>query len=432
MTAETITYRDSDGKVLKRTLDYPWSAQTASRARENEDGTAADPLLAHRTGVRRTDEIQTQDSGWRAVRTLTTVDDTYGLPTQVETAVVKPDGTAETLSDQTCTKTSYLHNTTAWLIGLPKEQRSTGTSCAAHDSADPATKLRSAARFTYDGLSYGATPTRGMVTSKAEIDGAGTAYSFVVTTTYDPLGRVRTVTSPGQGTTETRYTPADEGGPVTEVKSLDAKGYETITAYDPGRGLPLSVTDPNGRVTRTEYDALGRLVKGWSSSRSGAGQSPSVQIAYQAAIATSAENRPAAVTVKTLKDDGSYATGITLYDGLGREVQQQAEAHGPGRIIVDTKYDDHGLVHEKTGAIWRRENRTRLCSPRSRSGCSPHGPSTATTAWNARSGRLPTRATTTRTRPTRPTACPARSWTLRARPGRKPGRPTTPSAGSPC
>jgi RHS repeat-associated protein len=367
MTAETITYQDSDGRILNRTLNYPWSTQTASRARENEDGTTADPLLAHRTGVKRTDEIQTQDSGWRAVRTLTTVDDTYGLPTQVETAVVKPDGNTENLSDQTCTKTSYLHNTTAWLIGLPKEQRSTGTSCAAHDTADPATKLKSAVRFTYDSLSYGATPTRGMATSKAEIDGAGTAYSSVVTTTYDPLGRVRTVTSPGKGTTETRYTPADEGGPVTEVRSFDAKDYETITTYDPGRGLPLTVTDPNGRVTRTEYDALGRLVKGWSPSRSGAGQSPSVQIAYQAAIATSTENRPAAVTVKTLKDDGSYGTNVTLYDGLGREVQQQTEAHGPGRIIVDTKYDDHGLVHEKTGGyLAKGEPDTVLFAPKSK------------------------------------------------------------------
>ncbi|CAM5388687.1 polymorphic toxin-type HINT domain-containing protein [Streptomyces griseorubiginosus] len=366
MTAETITYRDSNGEVLNRSLNFPWSQQTASRARENEDGTTADPLLAHRTGVKRTDEIQTLDSGWRAVRTLTTVDDTYGLPEQIETAVVEPNGTAETLSNQTCTKTSYLHNTTVWLIGLPKEQRSTGTSCAAHDTADPATKLKSAVRFSYDDLSYGSVPPRGMVTSKAEIDGAGTAYSSVVTTTYDPLGRVRTVTSPGKGTTETKYTPGDEGGPVTEVRSYDAKDYETITTYDPGRGLPLTVTDPNGRVTRTEYDALGRLVKGWSPSRSGAGQSPNVQIAYQAAIATSTKNSPAAVTVKTLKDDGSYAANITLYDGLGREVQQQSEAHGPGRIIVDTKYDDHGLVQEKTGGyLAKGEPEAVLFAPKS-------------------------------------------------------------------
>ncbi|MEU5094893.1 RHS repeat-associated core domain-containing protein [Streptomyces sp. NPDC020996] len=371
MTAESITYRDSDGQVLKRTLNFPWSKQTASRARENEDGTAADPLLAHRIGIKRTDEIQTVDSGdggWRAVRTLTTVDDTYGLPKQVETAVVKPDGTGETLSNQTCTKTFYVHNTTAWLIGLPKEQRTTATSCAGYDTADPATELKSAVRTSYDNLAYEATPTKGLVTSVAEINGTGTAYSVVTDTTYDPLGRVRTVKAPGAGTTETRYTPGDEGGPVTETKLLDALGHTTTTTFDPGRGLPLTVTDPNGRVTRNEYDALGRLVKGWSASRSSGGKSPDVVIDYQPAIATSSENRPAAVIVKTLKDDGSYATGITLYDGLMREVQKQTEAHGPGRIIADTTYDDHGLVFEQTGGyLAKGAPEPKLFAPRSKS-----------------------------------------------------------------
>lgn len=368
MTAETITYVDSDGKVLKRTRNYPWSKQTASRARENEDATAADPLLAHRTGVKRTDEVQQiGTSSWRAVRTLTTPDDTYGLPIQVETAVVRPSGTSEVLSDQTCTKTSYLHNTTAWLIGLPKEQRTTGTSCAGHDTADPATKLKSAVRNTYDGLTYGATPTKGQITSMADIDGAGTSYSVVTSTTYDDLGRVRTITKPGAGTSETQYTPAT-GGPVSQTKTINAKGHAVIAAYDPGRGLPLTVTDANNRVTRTEYDALGRLVKGWSPSRSSGGKSPNVVIDYDPAIASPSENRPAAVTVSTLKDDGSYAREITLYDGLMREVQKQTEAHGPGRIIVDTDYNDHGLVVEKTGGyLAKGEPSTELFAPRSES-----------------------------------------------------------------
>lgn len=33
-TAETIAYANSDGRVVRRTLNYPWSKQTASRARE--------------------------------------------------------------------------------------------------------------------------------------------------------------------------------------------------------------------------------------------------------------------------------------------------------------------------------------------------------------------------------------------------------------
>ncbi|CCK29320.1 extracellular RHS repeat protein [Streptomyces davaonensis JCM 4913] len=368
MAAETLTYVDSDGKLLKRHLSFPYSKQTASRARENEDATVGEPLLAHRVGVKRTDEIQAVGSSWRGVRTTTAVDDTYGLPLQVETSVVKPSGTAETLSDRTCTTTSYVHNTTDWLIGLPKEERVTGTSCAVQDTADPATQLKSSVRNTYDNLSYGAAPTKGLVTSRAEINGTGTAHSHTIATSYDPLGRVRTITAPGSGTTETQYTPGDAGGPLTEVKSLNAKGHTTKTTFDPGRGLPLTVTDPNGRVTRNEYDALGRLVKGWSPSRSSAGQSPSVQISYQPAVATSRVNRPASVTLQTLKDDGTYARTVTLYDGLQREAQTQTEAHGPGRIIVDTTYNDHGLVREKTGGyLAKGEPATDLFQPRSRS-----------------------------------------------------------------
>ncbi|MGY5102962.1 polymorphic toxin-type HINT domain-containing protein [Streptomyces sp. 900105245] len=349
MVAESTTYRDSAGPALKRTLNYPWSKQTASRARENEDGTDADPLVAFRTGIKRTDDLQTTDDGGgtRAVRTLTTVDDTYGLPIQVETAVVKPNGSGETLSEQTCTVTSYVHNTTAWLIGLPKQERSTGTSCAGYASADPATQLTSAQQISYDKLAFGAAPTKGRPTSVAEIDGAGTSYSVVTGTEYDDLGRVLKVTKPGEGTSEIQYSP-DTGGPVTQTKTINARQQITTTTFDPGRGLPLTVSDPNGRVTRNEYDALGRLVKGWSASRSSGGKSSNVVIDYQPAIASSKEMRPAAVTVESLKDDGTYATQVTLFDGLMRPVQTQAEAHGPGRIITDTTYDDHGLADEQT------------------------------------------------------------------------------------
>jgi RHS repeat-associated protein len=351
MVAESLTYRDSDGQLLKQTLNYPWSKQTASRARENEDGTAANPLLAHRTGVKRTDAVEmlnVERTSWRAIRTLTTVDDTYGLPIQVETAVVKPNGTGETFSDQECTKTSYVHNTSAWLIGLPKEIRTTGTSCADYAAADPATQLKSGVRHTYDQLPYGDTPTKGQVTSRAEIDGSGSSYSIVTETTYDQLGRVRTVTQPGRGTTETQYTPGDSGGPVTAIKSINALGQVTTTGFDPGRSLALAVTDPNGRVARMEYDSLGRLVKGWSAARSSGGKVPDVLISYQAAVADAQFTRSSAVTVQTLKDDGQYSRHVTLYDGLLRPVQTQAEAHGPGRIVTDTTYNDHGLVDEQT------------------------------------------------------------------------------------
>ncbi|MFJ4873261.1 RHS repeat-associated core domain-containing protein [Streptomyces sp. NPDC088757] len=361
MTAETLTYLNSFKKpneFTARTLTFPdTSVETASRTRQAEDGTPLTALRAYRTSVKKTDTIQAVDddgagvpTSWRGTRATTLDRDaTYGLPTAVETVVVTPDANGgETLSQPTCTKTAYVHNTTAWLIGLPSSVRTTATTCADHASADPATELKSSVRTRYDGLAYGATPTKSLVTAIDQIDGTGTTHPITTTTTYDPLGRPRTVTKPGTGTTETQYTPGDSGGPVTSTKTINAAGHATTTTFDPGRALPLTVTDPNGHVTRTEYDDLGRLTRGWFASRSTGTQTANVEIAYQAATATPSETRPAAVTVKTLKDDGTYASQVTLYDGLMRQVQTQSEAHGPGRVVTDTHYNDHGLVSEQT------------------------------------------------------------------------------------
>ncbi|WP_369148659.1 RHS repeat-associated core domain-containing protein [Streptomyces sp. R44] len=363
-TAESIVYSGAGGRILKRTTAIPWSVQTASRARDGGSG----PLLAHRVGVKQNDEIQTVGASWQAIRTSTTADQATGLPLETQTALVKPNGTGETLSEYSCTKTEYTGNPAVGLVGLPKAVRTVATSCASYGAADPATQLVSATRTSYDGLAYGATPVKGLATSVSEADAAGTGYTQSVTTQYDPLGRVRKVTQPGTGTTETQYTPGDTGGPVTSTTSLNAKGHATVTTFDPGRGLPLTVTDPNNRVVRNEYDVFGRLVKGWSATRSSGTQTPDVQISYQMADASPTVLKPSTVTVKTIKDNGTYDTHVTIYDGLMRQVQTQSEAHGPGRIIVDTRYNDHGLPWEQssqyltlgapTSSLFKRKSNT--------------------------------------------------------------------------
>ncbi|WUQ26993.1 polymorphic toxin-type HINT domain-containing protein [Streptomyces sp. NBC_00239] len=344
MEAETIVYEGKGGRVLKRILNYPWSKDTASRDRDGGAG----PLVAYRAGVKRTDEIQTVGTTWQAVRTETTPDPTYSLPAQIETSVVKPNGTGETSSDFTCTVNAYVHNTDLNLIGLTSKSRKTATSCEDYPTASGATQLISADAYYYDNLTFGAEPTKGLVTTKAESNDDGTHYSVVTTMTYDPLGRVRTVKKPVVGTTETQYTPGDTGGPITSIKSINPKGHSSVTTTDPGRGLALSVTDTNGRTSRMEYDVFGRLVKGWSANRSAGTQKPDVMVSYQTAEATTSVTRPSAVTVSTIKDDDSYARQITIFDGLMRPVQTQKQAHGPGRIVADTRYNDHGLPSEVT------------------------------------------------------------------------------------
>ncbi len=59
---------------------------------------------------------------------------------------------------------------------------------------------------------------------------------------------------------------------------------------------------------------------------------------------------------------------MAIYDGLMRPVQTQSEAHGPGRVVTDTRYNDHGLVDEQTsGYLAKGEPAAELFAPRSRS-----------------------------------------------------------------
>ncbi|MFJ3768724.1 ricin-type beta-trefoil lectin domain protein [Streptomyces sp. NPDC090082] len=348
MTAETLVYGGAGAKVARRTLAFPWSKQTASRAREG----GLPVLTAHRKGIRRTDDIRPTGTGWESIRTETEVEPDHGMPAQVESSVVTWDGQKETVTDPTCVTTSYVENPdeTVNIFGLAKEIRSTATPCAAQGTADPATRLIRTLRTSYDDKKWGESPTKGMPTSASELDAGGTGFAPPSTTTYDPLGRPRKVTNPLGGVTEKIYTPGDEGGALTGLKTINPKKHSTSTTLDPGRGLTLTSTDTNNRVIRIEYDALGRLVKGWSAARS-AGGPADVVIDYQMARATTSENRPTAVTVNSLKDDGTtYARQVTLYDGLMRPVQEQREAHGTGRLVTDTSYDDRGHVRERTGA----------------------------------------------------------------------------------
>ncbi|WP_405649148.1 RHS repeat-associated core domain-containing protein [Streptomyces sp. NBC_00019] len=342
LAAEALVYDSSasGAKLVKRTLTFPESKQTASRARDG----GLDPILARRVWARRSDAIQTVGSSWRSVRTETVSMDTdHGLPLAVETSVVQPDSTgAEKRSNYTCAKTDYANNDDANIIGLAKQVRTTATSCASAGSAT-ADQLISAVRNTYDNKAWGEAPTVGLVTTEQSNTADGTGWIRSTHNTYDPLGRIRIVTNAKDvPVSRTEYTPGDAGGPVTEMKVTDALGHYVKTTLDPGRGLVLTRTDTNGRVTRSEFDAFGRLIKGWTPSHSSGTQNPDVQISYQ----VTSGSKPTAVTVQSLRDDGGYDKQITLYDGMLRPIQTQAPAHGPGRVITDTRYNDHGLMSQ--------------------------------------------------------------------------------------
>ncbi|MEU7116660.1 polymorphic toxin-type HINT domain-containing protein [Streptomyces sp. NPDC046182] len=330
--AETITYTKAGGTVDSRQLTWPYAKNTATRVR----GNGLPDLHAYRTGTARTDAIQKVSTGERTTRTQTTYDDTYGLTKTTHTYTLGTDGTTKT--GESCTLPTYVHNTAKNLIGLPHRVRTTVGSC----TAAPLTTgdgIISDTRTSYDALnSFGTTPTKGLPFQTDTTNGDGTGWITSARTEYDPLGRATKVTDAKGNSTTTAFSPST--GPAFEVTTTNAKTHRTILALDPARGSALSVTDPNDRKTTSTYDDLGRITAVWSPSRQGKADA-SVKFAYQVS-----NSKVPAVTSSTLRDNGSYADSVTLYDGLLRPRQTQTEALGGGRIITDSLYNSSGTVSE--------------------------------------------------------------------------------------
>lgn len=85
--------------------------------------------------------------------------------------------------------------------------------------------------------------------------------------TYDSLGRILTATDEEGSVTSYTWDAADRLGTVTQPKPLATSSLNFTTSYeydvwDAATGLVFTeTTDPNGRVTKAGYDALGRLVR---------------------------------------------------------------------------------------------------------------------------------------------------------------------------
>ncbi|MEE1928019.1 polymorphic toxin-type HINT domain-containing protein [Streptomyces sp. TRM 70351] len=331
-TAETLLYDGAGGDVLARDVSWPWAEKTASRTLG--DGLPA--LEAWRSGVRRTDAVQSVTDGERTVRTVTTVDDTYGLPTTVQRETLTPDGSGgHTTGDRQCVTHSYVHNPAKHLIGLPSRQRTTVGTCAQAATAT-GDAVVSDTRTSYDALdAFGVAPARGLPRQVDTVDGDGSGWITTARSTFDALGRVTSATDAKGAKVTTTYAPT--AGPAFSSTTTNPLGHTTVTAVDPGRGTAHKVTDPNGRTVTSSYDDLGRITAVWTASQNPATDDPAHAFAYQIA-----EDAPPTVTTSTLRDNGTYADTVTLYDGLLRTRQTQTEALGGGRVITDTRYNSQG------------------------------------------------------------------------------------------
>ncbi|MGR4877863.1 ricin-type beta-trefoil lectin domain protein [Streptomyces sp. LARHCF249] len=358
-TAENITYTKAGGDddIENRHLTRPWDSGTPTASRPRIDD-ATKKVEAYRKGVDHTEEIQTVSGGKsRMVRAAHTYDSVYGLPKTTHTEVKEHNGTGWTTVKQSCSKPAYVHNTASNLIGLPAEVRETTGDCTEAGTAGGT--VLSSARMSYDAVNaFGTAPTRGLPYQVDSLDAAGTGWITSGRSEYDALGRtVKTYDALGNPST-TAFDPPT--GPAFTVTATNALGHTVITKVDPARGSVLEATDANDRKVTTAYDALGRSTKVWTPSQK-LTDKPAYTFDYQID-----EEKTPAVTSRALKDDGTYSTSIAIYDGLLRPRQTQTEGPGGALLVTDTLYSANGTVAETNNGYLADDHiKTELFVPKS-------------------------------------------------------------------
>ncbi|MFC4135789.1 RHS repeat domain-containing protein [Hamadaea flava] len=335
MPRESITYNGPNGAEVSGSLTTPWKSASATATR-TINGVKVE---AHYTGTASVVSRRTRDGGRDPITTTTTntYDETYGYITSVNDS-----GDDSVTGDETCSITSRVTNSTAWIIGLPSMTEQYALPCGTSPTRED--DVISIERTSYDGLASGAVPTKGDLTQqeKAKKWTDATHISWVVTSkaSFDPVtGRLSDNWDVRGNRTTTTYTPA-AGGPITKIVTTGPLG-STETNYEPAWSLSTSVIDVNGRRTEVTYDALGRLKRVWYPIRSrSAGASASVVYSYNLN-----KTLPSVLTTQKLNSAGNYVTKYEIFDSLLRPRQEQAPAsNGSGRILSDTYYDTAGRV----------------------------------------------------------------------------------------
>ncbi|MFF7839939.1 polymorphic toxin-type HINT domain-containing protein [Streptomyces ossamyceticus] len=349
---KTVTYSGPGGKVLEKTVSRPWYKETAKKVRDW--GT----VTANFTGTASTKSWTSLDDGagtkWRTTSGSDTHDPATGLVVQSEDL-----GDTTTADDNQCTRTTYVAGSVP--LGTPARVETVAKACDVTPSrpADVISDVRTA----YDGGAYGVAATKGDATRVAKLKtyNGTTAVYLESSSTFDGYGRALTTTDltadvtvtasgvltrtarSGGRTTTTAYTPTTGFATSSTVTTPPATAGDSTTTqtstttYEALRGLPLTETDTNSKVTTYAYDALGRVTKVWLPDRT-TGLTPSSEFTY-----TITDGKPVAVGTKTIGNSGAQDTSYTLYDAFLRPRQTQSPGPDGGTLLSDIFYDERGL-----------------------------------------------------------------------------------------
>jgi YD repeat-containing protein len=378
---ESTQYDYAGGPVENSQIySYYVSAAAATRTRS---GLPA--LTANFTGQvedwTRTAITDTGTTTWRETETDTSYDATpadadFGLP-----LYVFAHGDLSQPSQETCTTTTYAApNTSRNLVGLVAGTETDAAGCGGSnpDGSSVPTSSEINALTAPSGLSRpagvvsdtrtfyddppvlsGGVPVPSNATwpqaapgnSEASVvqqangyTGGAFTYQTTAATAYDSYGRPVTAYDGKGNATTTSYTMTN--GVTTAQTVTNALGQATTTAYDPLRGLPVTVTDPNKITTTLHYDGLGRLTGVWEYGRP---TSDPANYVYGYDVSNSA---PTLVITQQLNDESGYITSATIYDALLRVRQTQVPTPQGGILVSDNFYDSRGWLWKVNTNTW--------------------------------------------------------------------------------
>ncbi|MER8188343.1 RHS repeat-associated core domain-containing protein [Kitasatospora sp. NPDC094015] len=384
---QTLGHTQAGGSVVSRTLtDPPTSTVTASAARKAWTSEDPEPdklsVLPDLTSRRITATSSRTmgllaDGTWRTGRSGTTFDSVGRIWKQDD----QPDRADP--KQQTCTITTYADAPAdnPMMLVSPKETISLAGPCTTAPGKDTTLSDK---RIFYDGDGSVAHPgsygvlgqngtSLGLVTATQAVTGYDAQgkpqFQTLGGMSYDRYGRVTASTDAAGQTTTTGYQP-ETGVLPTTLSTTNPLQWKASSTVSPGRASVLHSVDVNNQVTDATYDALGRREKVWSPGRDKAAQTPDRTYAYD--VHGAGDNpTPSSVTTRTLREDGSYSTSVTIYDGTlqPRQTQSTPADNSAGRLVSSTYYDSHGWAvssiatyadtdHAPGATMWAETNRT--------------------------------------------------------------------------
>jgi len=333
---ETLTFQGNTGTLASQTINNPIGATTASRSLTSAWAVSA-PVTAtmqHNGSIHEYTSVAATSS-WREKATIYTYDQ-YNNVTQV-------NGIGDTAvgTDDTCTTTEYLYNTGLYIVDKPRQTYTQALTCDLVMLSDP---LLSGAIYVYDQPAAAnpdeyLAPTKGDVTRTRQVLDPNWGYITTSEAEFDQFGRPTKVKDALGNPTTTAYTQTN--GQTTQITVTNALGHQATSVLNAPRGLPVTVTDANGKVTTAQYDRLGRLLKVWKPGHLTSG-TPDAEYAYT--LTPTGSTTPTYVTSKILGPDGSQVTSYEIFDGLLRTRETQTPVAAVARTISETAYDSRGLA----------------------------------------------------------------------------------------